>query len=481
MIILPAEQTLDWKRPPVVTLLLILLNALIYMGYQGGDGQRLDNAVRIYLGTELLDREWPLFLADVASQGDGRQREARAGQRREAQAARILQDLAFETRLHRNPAYRADPAWAQARLKAEQARDTLSVFRFGFIPARFIVQGLFGAMFLHGSFDHLLGNMIFLFICGFAVELALGRWTYLALYLGGGLASHLLWWACDASWLPGIGASGAVSGVMGLYLALYRLRRIRFFYWLGPLIGYFRAPALWILPVWMGKELYGLLQADDQVNYYAHLGGLAFGYLAVVALRATTRERVDEAYLEKVDPDGAFRDELANLDRLIGAFELERASERGAMLLTRYPNRTAMLERLHAVAKGRGDRALLAAVLKQALTVEPSAARSLLQRLADDTDDPRQPLVCHPAVLARLLPGLLSLEETARALKVWRQLAKRSPGLDTLPGHTLRLAKQLGVKRDTRSVAELEGFLRSTCPETEQARQVSLLRRHLSG
>lgn len=86
------------------------------------------------------------------------------GMRRQDLASAILHDLQFEQRLHQNPQYQADPGWQRARGRAEALRDRLSTFRFGFIPARFSIEGLFGAMFLHGSFDHLLGNMLFLFI-----------------------------------------------------------------------------------------------------------------------------------------------------------------------------------------------------------------------------------------------------------------------------------------------------------------------------
>ena len=268
-----------------------------------------------------------------------------------------------------------DPAWQQARGRAEALRDRLSTFRFGFIPARFSMEGLFGAMFLHGSFDHLLGNMLFLFIFGFALEIALGRWVYLGLYLLSGVASHLLWWALDPVWVTGVGASGAISGLMGMYIGVYGLRKINFFYWLGPLIGYFKAPALWVLPVWMGKELYGLLASDDHINYYAHLGGLGAGFLAVWLARLSGRLRMDEDYLHKVDPDAPFKRELAALDQLIAQFDLAQAAKRGPDLLNRYPGRLPLLERLYAIASGRQDRALLSALLKQLFALPDSPER----------------------------------------------------------------------------------------------------------
>ncbi|HLD66926.1 MAG TPA: rhomboid family intramembrane serine protease, partial [Pseudomonas sp.] len=331
MLIVPAEHPLDWKKPPVLTLLLILLNTLIYFGYQGGDAARQEEAVKTYLDGGLLNRERQLFLEafSVEHELDAEEQAYVAALRRTDLATMVLMDLEFENKLHHNPAYQADSQWQAARQSAEAARNKLSSMRFGFIPAKFSLQGLFGAMFLHGDFMHLFGNMVFLFIFGFALEIALGRWVYLSLYLASGLASHLLWWIMDPVWVTGIGASGAIAGLMGMYLGVYGLRRINFFYWLGPLFGYFRAPALWILPIWMGKELYGLLLANDNVNYYAHLGGLGAGFLLVWLPRLGGRLRVDEAYLNKDDPDAPFKRELAGLDQLIGDFALDQAAPRG--------------------------------------------------------------------------------------------------------------------------------------------------------
>jgi hypothetical protein len=81
------------------------------------------------------------------------------------------------------------------------------------------------AAFLHGSTGHLLGNMLFLFLFGFSVELALGRGTYLAFYLLGAIgASALAGWAYAGKGSYGLGASGAISALMGMYAVMYRLQ-----------------------------------------------------------------------------------------------------------------------------------------------------------------------------------------------------------------------------------------------------------------
>ncbi|NQD94501.1 rhomboid family intramembrane serine protease [Pseudomonas sp. CrR25] len=484
MLIIPAEHPLDWKKPPVATLLLILLNVLIYFVYQGGDRQREEHAVQTYLDGGLLNRERALFIPSFAERRelDTEQRRHLDAMRRTQLARLVLYDLQFENRLHHDPSYLADPAWQAARQQAEAARDRISSMRFGFIPARFSLEGLFGAMFLHGDFGHLAGNMLFLFIFGFALEIALGRGLYLGLYLFSGVASHLLWWLMDPAWVSGVGASGAISGLMGMYLGVYGLRRINFFYWLGPLFGYFRAPALWILPVWMGKELYGLLLAEGNVNYYAHLGGLGAGFLAVWLPRLGGKLAVDEAYLHKEDPEAPFKRELAGLDGMIGNFALEQAAARGQDLLARYPGRLALLERLYPLALGRQDKALLGAVLRQLFGLpEQAASLPLLLRLANDSRDSQQRLLQQPAVQLHLLRRLLRNTQGAEALGVWRRLSQAARHPAELPALTLQLAKQLGRQHDLHGLAELAGFLNLSYPDAEQTQQLSLLRQHLAG
>ena len=481
MLIIPAEHPLDWKKPPVITLLLILLNVLVYFGYQGGDRQREEQAVHTYLEAGLLNRERALFLAGVTERRelDADAQNHLSAMRRTDLARLVLYDLEFENSLHRNADYLADPAWQEARQKAEADRDRISSMHFGFIPARFSLEGLFGAMFLHGDFGHLAGNMVFLFIFGFALEIALGRWLYLGLYLLSGVASHLLWWFMDPVWIPGVGASGAISGLMGMYLGVYGLRRINFFYWLGPVFGYFRAPALWILPVWMGKELYGLLLSDNNVNYYAHLGGLGAGFLAVWLPKTLGTLKVDEAYLNKEDPDAPFKRELSSLDQLIGTFVLDQATHRGLGMLERYPLRLALLERLYPLAITRQDKTLLSGVLRQLFGLPDQVDNlPLLRRLAADSAQTR--VLQHPTIQLHLLQHLLRKNESLLALQAWKYLKGSDQHPAPLPVLTLQLAKQLGRRGDLRGVTELGRFLNDHYPDAEQTRQMGLLRQHLA-
>jgi hypothetical protein len=126
--------------------------------------------------------------------------------------------------------------------------------------------------------------MVFLFLFGFSVELALGHGTYLACYLLGAVGASLMaGWAYAGNGGYGLGASGAISALMGMYAVMYRLKRIRFFYQLFFYFNYVTAPALLLLPTWIINELLQHLVGGRGIAYMAHLGGLLSG----AALMAT--------------------------------------------------------------------------------------------------------------------------------------------------------------------------------------------------
>jgi membrane associated rhomboid family serine protease len=159
--------------------------------------------------------------------------------------------------------------------------------RFALIPAD-IVSGLnlytlVTAMFLHGGWAHLIGNMLFLNIFGDNLEDRLGRLRYLGFYLLAGLAGSLLQIVIDPnSTIPNLGASGAIAGVMGGYLVLFPRERIDVLWTFG-FVGVSTVPASAMLGYWIlfqfiaGAGSFGV--TGGGVAYFAHVGGFAFGYL----------------------------------------------------------------------------------------------------------------------------------------------------------------------------------------------------------
>ena len=156
---------------------------------------------------------------------------------------------------------------------------------------------IFSSMFIHAGFFHFAGNMMFLWVFGDNVEDWLGHFKYLVFYLLAGIAATLSQLAIDPNSLtPMIGASGAISGVMGAYMLLYPFNRINtliiFFF-----LTVMRLPAVGLLGLWFLWQLIqgvGSLAISNEVSvaFFAHVGGFVAGAIMVAALKLVTGQPV---------------------------------------------------------------------------------------------------------------------------------------------------------------------------------------------
>ncbi len=189
---------------------------------------------------------------------------------------------------------------------ARRLKDKLNNYPFkkwGFIPAKKTLIGLITHMFLHGDWLHLLGNLFFLYLTGPFIEDVWGRPIYIVFYLIVGAFSALMFAAHYPHFNgPLIGASGAISGVMGAFLIRYWKIKIKFFYIFTVLIrGTFEAPAWLMLPLWLGLELLNARTMDavdpqggGGVAHWAHIWGFAFGAIVGIGMKLA---RVEEKYV----------------------------------------------------------------------------------------------------------------------------------------------------------------------------------------
>lgn len=181
------------------------------------------------------------------------------------------------------------------------------VYLFGLVPARYsapaglaILPRLSGfltsalaAMFLHGGWLHLGGNMLFLFVFGRSIEDRFGHSKFLGLYFASGFAAALLYLEMSSgSRIPSIGASGAIAGVLGAYFVCFPRARITtvlyliFFFWTVHL------PAVLVLGYWfliqfvMGFQVLAIQSATEGgTAWWAHVGGFVAGIILGFALR----------------------------------------------------------------------------------------------------------------------------------------------------------------------------------------------------
>ena len=189
----------------------------------------------------------------------------------------------------------------------EGPRFEASICEFGAIPAEILGRGGLGegpcgaggltvgalltSMFLHGGWLHLLGNLWFLWIFGNNVEDALGRVRFLGFYLCAGVLAALAHVASDpGSPVPMVGASGAISGVMGAYLMLFPRAHVRTLLFLLFFITFLNVPAWVYLLYWFGLQLASsALAIGSGVAFWAHIGGFIAGAAAVFPFRNRLR------------------------------------------------------------------------------------------------------------------------------------------------------------------------------------------------
>ena len=148
---------------------------------------------------------------------------------------------------------------------------------------------LFTSMFLHGSLLHLAGNMLFLWIFGNNIEDSMNRLVFIGFYVLGGLAALGLQVVTDAnSAIPTVGASGAIAGVLGAYARIYPRARVVTLVFIVIIFTVVTLPALLVLGLWFFLQLLPAFSepvsgAGGGVAYFAHIGGFAFGLLAIRA------------------------------------------------------------------------------------------------------------------------------------------------------------------------------------------------------
>ncbi len=137
---------------------------------------------------------------------------------------------------------------------------------------------LLGHQFLHAGLGHLLGNMAFLWVFGNALAGVMNNLLYLALYLVMGVCAAAIHLVVNGH--PMIGASGAISGLLGIYLAVYPVNRIHCFYFFMIRPGWFDAPGYLLIVLWFLMNLaYAVLDRSSHIAYSAHVGGFVAGFV----------------------------------------------------------------------------------------------------------------------------------------------------------------------------------------------------------
>ena len=238
---LPIKDDIPTRRFPVVTIVLIAINVIVFFGFQVTD-LSLDGAQL----KEDFVQKYAAIPFEITNPGD--------------------QCIGVDTCA---PADEAEAGIGES------------------LPPTILT--IFTAMFMHGGLIHLGGNLLFLWIFGNNIEDSMNRAVYLAFYLVGGIVAMLAQTAFEPdSTIPTLGASGAVAAVLGGYAVLYPRARVLTLVIIIFFVTILRLPALLVLGVWFLLQFVdlGASQGEGGVAYLAHIGGFVFG-LALIKLVAT--------------------------------------------------------------------------------------------------------------------------------------------------------------------------------------------------
>ena len=175
--------------------------------------------------------------------------------------------------------------------QTSQSMEPFMVFQsYGLIPEHLIESPvsayptIYSSMFLHSGVGHLAGNMLYLWIFGNNIEDVLGKFRFIIFYLVCGTLASMGHIVTDLqSDVPMVGASGAISGILGAYLVLFPFARVKTLVFLGFLITIVRVPAIILLVIWVLIQVFsGVVAGDGGVAWFAHIGGFIAGMLLIL-------------------------------------------------------------------------------------------------------------------------------------------------------------------------------------------------------
>lgn len=287
MLIIPIVGKLSKRNPPSVTIMLILINCFVFFAFQGSEHEQYAKAMAYYDESGLLKMEVVSYIR-YAEAGKSLEEMSRKGNESQdiliaRYCEKMWSDDAFLLKLKKGKIITPQDAnyaeWKDLRTNFDSLMNEVFSQKYGFNPSDPQITSSLISMFLHGSFMHLLGNMVFLWLVGCILELSCGRFFYTLLYLLTGLCADALFaYVYPDNTGPCIGASGAIAGLMGALTVLFGLRKIKVFYSLGFYFNYGQIYAVTLLPLWIGNEVLQLwFGPPSNVAYMAHIGGLSGG------------------------------------------------------------------------------------------------------------------------------------------------------------------------------------------------------------
>ena len=461
MLIVPVTGKISRHNLPLITIGLILINCLVFFIFQLNDERRSHEAISFYFTSGLSEIEMSRYIEYTNATSE------------ENSGLQDLEKLSDEALWNLYLAMRADTefieklrsdqiitphdaeysTWSQFRNQYEYLESKITSANYGLIPAQAKPLTFFTYMFLHGGFQHLLGNMVFLWLVGCMIEMGSGRFFCGLTYVLTGLGAAALYWLMNPnSSIYLVGASGSIAGLIGAFCVLYGRKKVKFFYSLGFYFNYFRAPAIIILPVWIAKEIY-MMYSDEMGNvaYEAHLGGLIsgamIGLIGYVLFRNRNAEMLQAD--EQVDDISPLIEKA--LER-VSQLDMEAGSRLLEQVLTKNPGHIGAMTHLFNIHKNSPQDPRfheIARRLIDRLTIDSTQHPTAGQIFEEYTKIAGRPCLTADVYL-RMIAVLSGLGHPEKAERIMAMFLKQKPDLPGIPQALLKLAdgyRQKGTKQ----------------------------------
>ncbi len=480
MLIIPLTGKISKRNPPLITIAIILVNCFVYFGLQSDDGKLYSGAMKFYFESGLGKIETSRYQAYLKAASGENDTTLTRGELDENALmrlwAKMQQDDVFMKRLTKDeiitPTDQQYAEWKNLRKEYEGMISEMTTQEYGYKPAEKSVITPFTYMFLHGGFMHLLGNMIFLWLVGCVLELGCGRLFYTSLYLLTGVLSALFFGLVYTdSTVPLVGASGAISGLMGAYTVLYGKKKIKVFYSLGFYFNYAKISAVTLLPIWIAKEIVQLLFSGvSQVAYMAHIGGLISGsVLGYINLRFLGRVS-DEVFAE--DPKEKIAPLLGEALECIGRLDMQGARSLLEEVLKLDPHHLSALTHLFNIDKLKpdDDRFHKTAAKLFLRLIKDDQACETLHKVYKEYRAISKRVRLSPDLLLQIASTFSSHGYIAESERMIALLLKSRPEFQKLPTGILKLAQAYLKKGMKDKGKKCLVIIRQRYPESSEAR-----------
>lgn len=483
-IAIPLANKPTWRSPPWMTVLLIVVNMLIYWGWQAPEDRRVEINAAHYERSGLAPIEIPLYLDHLQRQARTPEQKRHIDLMRQAwkqgQVAPLYEHMwaqqAFRQALLAGEVMAKDDPrhadWQGRRALFTPLEPQPFSWRWAMNFGRPVTahpETWLTATFLHADVGHLMGNMVFLFLFGFTLEMALGPGLYLLLYLLCGMGASVVSLLSHGG-TPGLGlgASGAISGLMAMYVVMYRLQRINFFYMLFFYFNHAKWPAVVMLPVYMAHEALQQWLSPGGVDYMAHLGGLACGAVLMGGLLTVKKLEAPANLMATPSEPSEVEEAKDKAWRLTDALDYAAASQAWGRVARLAPRDGEVWSSWFAVAQHFPASDEFHAAAKGLLTqpaADPAARRALHSHYHTYLKLARPGMRLSAGTLVHLVDVFVKLQAWDDAQHLARALARRDPVHPRWRDTLLKLVEGLVHHRQFEAAATWVPALRTHAPD----------------